>query len=191
MVDRNFQARYEGSIPFTRFREIPAKSGITETSEPQWSASWSARADQIAGSAATGRMLCAAITVLILCLLSTVRDADATPPRRGTPAYCRAHADGVAERTCIVRVMWASRGQSRKAISVASCETGGTFSPRTIGPHDETGQPRRGVWQFGSHERAYFHPYGMTVESQTAAAIRYYDYNVEHGAWGWTSWECA
>ncbi len=115
---------------------------------------------------------------------------QANPPRRGTVAYCQAFAHWKAERVCIIRVMWHSRGQSRKAVSVADCETGGTFSPRILGPNDETGRPRVGVWQFGYHERRTF-GYGTTVVSQTRAAIRYYDYERRHGRGGWGPWACA
>jgi len=132
-----------------------------------------------------------AIIVLALVIMATsIGRAEAhtwgthSHIKRSTPGYCKTHANGVRERKCIVRVIFSTVGEGRKAVSVASCETGRTFSPTILGPNDEYGNPRIGVWQFGTRERRVY-GYGRTVTSQTYSALRYWRVS------GWSPWSCA
>ena len=134
----------------------------------------------------TTHLLCSLIVLLILALglaFSDTAEAETSrsylghnAPKRGTVAYCKAHSRGITERACIIRVLWAPLGQSRKAVRVAWCES-------RLDPNASNGQ-YQGVFQMGSSERARF-GHGPTVEQQTRAAIKYYRIS------GWRPWSCA
>jgi hypothetical protein len=104
---------------------------------------------------------------------TTVQAAPA--PQRGTVAYCKARASGIAERACIVRVVFGPR-HARKAVAVAYCES-------RIDPRARNGQ-YRGAFQMGARERARY-GHGRTVEAQARAAKRY------HAVAGWGPWSCS
>lgn len=106
----------------------------------------------------------------------TATPASAAAPQRGTVAYCKANAAGVAERACIVRVVFAPVGQSRKAVRVFYCES-------RLDPRAANGQ-YRGVAQMGAAERRRY-GHGPTTEAQARAALRYYRVA------GWRPWACA
>ena len=121
------------------------------------------------------RVLIVAVLALLAALAFTA-EARASRPHRGTVAYCKAHAAGLVERKCIVRVVFAPVGQSRKAVAVAWCES--RVNPRAV-----NGQ-YRGVFQMGAGERARY-GHGRTVEAQSRAALRYYRLA------GWRPWGCS
>lgn len=112
------------------------------------------------------------VLVLVLSLLVTTEalasqpDARKTKPDRGTVAYCKKHARGNAERACIIRVVFAPVGQSRKAVQVAWCES-------RFDPHATNGQ-YLGVFQVSSYWRSSVPGWGMSVEQQARHALRIY-----------------
>lgn len=99
----------------------------------------------------------------------------APPPVRGTVEYCQANAAGIAERACIVRVIFAPVNQSRRAVRVAWCES--RLDPRARnGTH-------LGIFQLGAPERRRY-GHGRTVAKQAWAARRLW-----HDR-GWQPWVC-
>lgn len=91
-------------------------------------------------------------------------------------AWCsvRDHARGDA--MLAIRIVF--RSHAREAITVARCESGGTFSP-----HARNGQ-YEGIFQMGRSERARF-GHGDNVLDQTLAAHRYWRQA------GWRPWQCS
>ena len=142
----------------------------------------------------TGTCVVIVVTTLALLAISTADSAEASyrpapsrivakaqkhrPPARGT----------LAKRAWIICHVW--RGVScRYALNVAWCENRG-FYPRKRGPHDEYGNPRIGLWQFGTHERRVF-GYGRNTWTQARAGYRYYRYaKLHHWRNGWGPWQC-
>jgi hypothetical protein len=123
------------------------------------------------------------IAVAFVILAAIVWDAfrpttvqAATPPQRGTVAYCKARAEGIAERACIVRVVFAPVRQSRRAVAVFHCES-------RLDPRAANGQ-YRGIAQMGAAERRRY-GHGPSTEVQARAALRYYRVA------GWRPWACA
>lgn len=116
------------------------------------------------------KILIVPILVTMLCTIST---ASAKPPihkkrepLRGSVEYCKKHARGNAERACIIRVVFSSVGQSRKAVQVAWCES--RFDPRA-----RNGQ-YLGVFQVSDHWRSSIPGWGSSVEDQARHALKIY-----------------
>ena len=126
------------------------------------------------------RLLLAAVLVVATLALDAAfnaRPADAAA-QRGTVAYCKAHAEGAAERTCIVRVVFAPYGMSRKAVRVANCES-------TFRPWAANGQ-YRGMFQVSKAWRDDVAGYGPRAEQQARHALGV----VLHPEGGWSHWDC-
>lgn len=102
-------------------------------------------------------------------------------------ARCSQARDHVVQNKCVIRVLWAPYQQVAKAMSVAECES--SFDHNARGPRDEYGNPRRGLWQFGTRERRVF-GYGRTAVAQTRGAIAYWKYERHAGRSGWGPYEC-
>jgi hypothetical protein len=128
------------------------------------------------------RLMLAAVLIvagLVLdAILSPAAAAANAAAQRGTVAYCKQHAAGVAERTCIVRVVFAPYGMSRKAVRVANCES--TFRPWAV-----NGQ-YRGMFQVSKAWRRDVKGFGPSAEEQARHALGV----VLHRDGGWGHWQC-
>lgn len=165
MRSQNFQARYGGSIPPTRF------SGDTQgLCKP-------AGADDANRRAGNGRFTDAPAriswpTVLLvaafLCLLWLL-----TPPDHAIPS----NTDSLQQRRVVAIRKTFGPKYGAQAVRVARCESG-------INPHAVNGQ-YRGIFQMGASERATY-GHGAGAWRQAKAARRYF---IASGR-DWSPWTC-
>lgn len=123
-----------------------------------------------------GRALLAATVALTILLLPEAEPAGAHHAPVVSVAHCTHHRNAERRSACIIAAVFYRHGQSRKAVSVAWCES-------RLDPAARNGQ-YRGVFQMGAAERARY-GHGRTVLAQARAARRYY------AIAGWTPWACA
>jgi len=165
MEHQNFQARYEGSIPSTRFvddlQDYPATSP----------------ADRIHKSPRNGRNTDAPAAVawptivLVVVLLTSIwllTEPDSAIPYESTATQQR--------RVYAIRKTFGPK-YAAAAIRVARCESG-------INPHAVNGQ-YRGAFQMGKHERKTY-GHGSGVWQQARAARRYFNATGRD----WSPWDC-
>lgn len=105
--------------------------------------------------------------VLVKCLRYKRKHAQAHACNQSVPA--------------IIRCVFGPVGDA--AVSVAACESG--LNPAARGPRDEYGNPRQGLFQFGTWERRTF-GYGPDAWSQSRGALRYFNASGRD----WSPWEC-
>jgi hypothetical protein len=165
------------SIDATRAVDPPAGALATTGSSVRLSARWSTRATRNTSTVGASTPTLTPHTANPRAATASHGSGTRSPShRRGTIAYCIARAEGRAQRACIIRVVFAPVGQSRKAVAVAWCES-------RLDPRARNGQ-YRGMFQMGSRERGRF-GHGASPITQARAALRYYRIS------GWTPWSCA
>jgi hypothetical protein len=80
MSTGNFQAQYEGSIPFTRSDESPANSRVEHDPDSEWSSLWSAQHQEPHDSHPSVWMLTIAVCTLALIAFGVfTKNAEAAP----------------------------------------------------------------------------------------------------------------
>lgn len=103
---------------------------------------------------------------------------------RAARAHARAHCTYTVRAAikCAFGPTW-----HYDAIAVATCES--SLDPWILGPNDEHGNARQGLFQFGTSERETWGPYVLgDAVSQSRAAARYF----RNSGYDWSPWsECA
>lgn len=124
-----------------------------------------------------------AIAVLLLVIVAaTAQRASAKEPVRGTVQYCKQNAAGIAERACIVRVVWKGEGRrtANKAVRVFYCES-------TLNPRARNGR-YWGIAQVSDDWRRDIPGFAWTTEAQARHALRVFR---RVGSSFSPTWECA
>lgn len=126
------------------------------------------------------------VTALVLLILLITSDAKAhyQPGTHNAVHAIQLAFCGKANRECFV---------GNQAITVAKCESSYYWSQGiphlAVGPKDEHGIPRKGMFQFGSSERKEF-GYGPDPWSQAWATRRMYRQSISDYGDGWHRFAC-
>lgn len=177
MTRQNFQARYESSILSTRSVRL---AGISRKTAGKYFSA----AHRFAHKPWVSTILWALVFVGVLLAWDDTAHAKYDPAPRHVVAagFSKlAPPKGTTERRAWIICRIFGRNRCVAALNIAWCESG--LNERSRGPRDEYGNPRRGIWQFGTWERGRF-GYGRNAWTQTRAAKRY------HGIAWWSPWQC-
>lgn len=102
-------------------------------------------------------------------------------------AHCQSRRGGYRVRNaCTIRLVFRPAWRGEQAVRVARCESG--LRTWALGPRDERGNRRPGLFQLGTYERSKAGNYTVVSSARVQAESARAWQRLTGG--GWSAWEC-